>query len=148
MVSIFTAAASLSALSHIAYSSKLEPFRRFAFGVLLFSVVCTPLFSLFDGHDGDFKEAFPEIPSVEESEGEEVFEKSFREGIKRTVCEKFSLNYKDVRILCENFSRESYTAEKIRVVLSGAAATADYREIEKYLNGMEIGECKVEIEIG
>lgn len=148
MVRIFSASAFLSALSHIAYSSKLESFRRFAFGVLLFSAVCMPLFSFFEGYQGNFRDIFDGLPSVEESEGEEIFEKSFLEGIKAAVCEKFSLNYNDVRILCEKFSKESYTAEKIRVILSGGAAIADYREIEKYLNGMEIGECKVEIEIG
>lgn len=148
MISIFSASAFLSALSHISYSSKLESFRRFAFGVLLFFVVCNPIFSVFDGFRGDFENIFPEFPSVDDTAGEEIFEKSFAEGIKGTVCEKFSLKYDEVRVLCEEFSKEDYTAEKIRIILCGRAAASDYREIEKYINEMDIGECKVEIEIG
>ncbi len=148
MISIFSASAFLSALSHIAYSSRLESFRRFAFGVLLFSVVCTPLFSVFDGWQGAFNDIFPEMPPAEEGSGEEVFENAFCDGVKRAVCEKFSLNYNEVRVLSESFSKEDFTAKKVRVILSGGAALSDYREIEKYVNGMDIGECKVEIEIG
>lgn len=148
MISIFSASAFLSALSHISYSSRLESFRRFAFGVLLFFVVCNPVLSVFDGLGGDFEDIFPQIPSADDTAGEEIFEKSFADGIKSAVCEKFSLKYDEVRVLCDGFSKEDYTAEKIRIILCGRAASSDYREIEKYINEMDIGECRVEIEIG
>ena len=45
MISLFSVSAVLSLFSHTAYSSRLEGIRRFAFGVLMFSVAFSPLLS-------------------------------------------------------------------------------------------------------
>lgn len=147
MITLFAASATLSLLSHISYPSRLENVRRFAFGIILFSVVASPFFNalsnLVNGAEGLLP---PDVGAGEA--GDEIFEESFRIGIRDSVCEKFELSRGDVRVLTEGFSCDGWRAEKIRIILSGKAALADYHEIERYINNMKIGECITEIEIG
>ena len=147
MTSLFAVCAALSLLSRLSYPSKLDGVRKFAFGILIFSVVSAPLVSSFDSlRDFDIENFFPK---EEDTEGrEELFADAFAEGIEGAVCEKFGIRESEVRVLLEGFDKERWRAEKIRVILSGAAAFSDYHAIEKYVNGLEIGVCEVEIEIG
>ena len=148
MISLFATAATLSLLSRFSYSSRLDSVRRFAFGVLLFSVVASPFIKglselVSGGIDGILP---PE--STTDGESQQIYEDSFCMGVRDAVCEKFKLKTGEVRVLAEEFSLSGWEAEKIRIILSGMAALSDYHEIEKYINNLEIGECVVEIEIG
>ena len=148
MVSVFAVSATLSLLSHISYSSRMESVRRFAFGVLLFSVVASPVLGGLLTFEGDLESLLPHMGGVEKEEGEQIFKDSFTEGIASALCQEFSINKEEIRVLAEGFSAADFSAERIRVVLSGGAVSKDYKEIEKYVNEMNIGECRVEIEFG
>ncbi|MBO5907928.1 MAG: hypothetical protein J6Q85_07260 [Clostridia bacterium] len=76
-----------------------------------------------------------------------VAESAFTEGVKRLVTEKYGLKDEDVFVLCEGFDFEGMRADSIRIILSGAAAFADYKSIEKYIDTQQLGRCSVEIEI-
>ena len=77
-----------------------------------------------------------------------VVEESFADGIALAVAEKFSLDRDNIRVSLRNFDIENMSAERIRVTLSGVAALADYKAVERYVNSLDLGECDVEIEIG
>ena len=147
MTSLFAVCAALSLLSRLSYPSKLDGVRKFAFGILIFSVVSAPLVSSFESlRDFDIESFFPK---EEDTEGrEELFSDAFADGVGGAVCEKFGIRQSELRVLLEGFDKERWRAEKIRVILSGAAAFSDYHAIEKYVNSLEIGVCEVEIEIG
>lgn len=147
MTSVFAVCAVLSLLSRLSYSSKLDGVRKFAFGILIFSVVSAPLVTSLDGLQEFNIENF--FPKEEDGEGqEELLCQAFAEGISVAVCEKFGIRQSEIRVLPDGFEVESWRAEKIRIILSGAAALSDYHAIEKYINSLEIGVCEVEIEIG
>ena len=120
-----------------------------AVGIITLSVILTPLVreaaeldpeDWLDSVRGEVSEVSPEyIP---------VLEQAFSDGIKRAVAEKFSLNEDNVRISLVGFDAEKMRAERIRIVLRGSAALSDYRAVEKYINGLDLGECNVQIEIG
>ena len=101
--------------------------------------------------DMDIDSIFDKITLPEqELEGgySEVAEEAFSEGIARAVAEEFSLNKENIRVKIRGFDFENMRADSITVILSGRSVTADYRAIEKYFNGLDVGVCKVEIEIG
>jgi hypothetical protein len=75
-------------------------------------------------------------------------EEFFADGVALAVAEKFSLDRDDIRVSLRNFNIENMSAERIRLTLSGVAALADYKAVERYVNSLDIGECDVEIEIG
>ena len=120
-----------------------------AVGIITLSVILTPLVreaaeldpeDWLDSVRGEVSEVSPEyIP---------VLEQAFSDGIKRAVAEKFSFNEDNVRISLVGFDAEKMRAERIRIVLRGSAALSDYRAVEKYINGLDLGECNVQIEIG
>jgi hypothetical protein len=64
------------------------------------------------------------------------------------VSSEFSLKKADISVRLFGFDSENMRAEKIEIILSGSALTADYRSIESFVNKMEIGECRVEISFG
>ncbi len=148
MISLFAASATFSLLSLFSYKSRLDGARKLAFGILLFSVVASPFISAVTSLvTGGIENLIPPA-DIPEGEGDEIFEESFCLGIKNAICEKFGIKSSNVRILTAGFSKNEWRAEKIRVILSGKASAADYHEIEKYINNMEIGDCRVEVEIG
>ena len=79
---------------------------------------------------------------------EAVAEEAFSRGVASAVADEFSLDEKNLRVELYGFDFENMKAERIRVILSGRAALADYKGIEKYVNGLDIGVCECEIEIG
>ncbi|MBR3805936.1 MAG: hypothetical protein IKJ13_03770 [Clostridia bacterium] len=148
MISLFAVSSVLPLLSLISYKSRLDGVRKFAFGILLFSVASSPFINaLSELISGDFSDIVPP-EDITDGDSEQIFEEAFSQGIKTSVCEKFGLKAGEVRVLIVGFVPEKWRAEKIRVILSGTAALSDYHEIERYINNMEIGECETEIEIG
>ena len=77
-----------------------------------------------------------------------IAEDAFADGIARAVADKFSLDKDNIRVKIIDFDMEKMRARQIKISLVGAAALADYRGIEGYVNGLGMGECRVEIEIG
>lgn len=90
-----------------------------------------------------------EIPDTEGESGyERIIEEAFADGICSAVADRFILNKESISVRLQNFDSKNMRADKIRVILSGRAALADSIAIEKYLNSLSLGECRVEIEIG
>ncbi len=81
-------------------------------------------------------------------EGNSVIEDAFAEGICCAVAEKFQLDQGDIGVRLTGFDMEKMYAKKIKIRLSGRAALADYKAVERYIKSFNLGECDVEIEIG
>ena len=77
-----------------------------------------------------------------------IAENAFTDGVKAMICEKFSLESDLVDVRVYGFDFEKMKAERIKVLLSGKAAAASYKDIEKYVEDSRLGECDAEIEIG
>ncbi len=148
MTAVFALCAVISLCSMISFKEKKDFSVRFAFSTL---VVYAALMPIVSSHLSFDKEIFfdYEFDAGEYSEDYiSVAEDAFCEGIKRLVTEKYGLSGESVFVLAEGFDFESMSADRIRIILSGAAALADYKGIEKYINDFEMGRCSVEIEIG
>ena len=134
----------LTLLSHS--SGRME---KIAIGLISLYIIISPLADSLDHFDPEsfFDSLSGEDYEIESGYGE-MLEGAFAEGIERAVAEKFSLDKEHIRARVYGFDSEKLRAEKIRVALSGTAALADYKAVEKYLNSLGIGECELEIEIG
>lgn len=146
-ISAFGICAIIGALSLLTYGSGRA--ESLSLAIICLFVLASPIAEAVGSfsHENWFDSI--EIPDSEIGSGyDEVIEEAFAEGIKRAVADKFSLNKKDIRVKLINFDNKNMCAEQIRVILSGRAALADYLAVEKYLDGLSMGECCVEIEIG
>ena len=77
-----------------------------------------------------------------------VAEAAFADGIRNAVAEKFYIDKENIRVKIRNFDMEKMSCDQIMIFLDGAGVFADYRGIEEYINGFEMGECEVEITLG
>lgn len=120
---------------------------RLALTVLLLYAVTMPLLSLIESWDGELR--LPDLGSPDTSDPEylKVAEAAFEAGIAEHISEKYSLPGESVTVRCYGFDLSAMRADSINVLLSGKAATADYKAIEKYIESLGLGECDVEIEI-
>ncbi len=123
--------------------------QNLALGIITLWVILSPLGEIVGHFDPD---AWLDSIKIPEYEGGDemnyIIEDAFADGISRAVAERFSLEDKDIRIRLYGFDKTEMRAEKIMIILSGRAALADYKAVEKYVREMEVGECNVEIEIG
>ena len=134
-------------LTLLSYGSAVS--ERVVIGIVTLYIIISPLASgLSDFNLDGWLESLKgeNIQVAPEYEG--VIEESFADGVARAVAEKFSLDKENIRVSLSGFDFSNLRAEKIRISLSGRAALADYKAVEKYVNGLELGECDVEIEIG
>ena len=143
-IGVFVISAVVGICSHIAYKGKSDP-SRLALAIILLSVVVSPIADMtLDGS----------LAGVEYDESiigdgyEGVAEQAFGRGILSAVAEEFSLDEDNLRVEIDGFDFDKMRAERIRVILSGRAALADNKSIEKYINGLDRGVCECEIEIG
>ena len=135
------------ALMKLSYGS--ADLSRLAIAIITIYVISAPLVSAIK--DADFEGVFEEIGAVEgdfDAEYEPYAKSAFEKGICLAVAKEFSLDEGNIEALASGFNFQSMRAEGIKVILSGRAAMGDYRQIEEYLNNLDIGECRVEIKIG
>lgn len=132
----------------IGYRSEDDAASRFAFAVLVLYTVLTPVFSggvnIGSLDMGDFDISIPEG----DRDYITVTESAFKNGVHSLICSEFSLSQDEVRVEVEGFDIERVRASSIRVYLSGRAALADNKRIEKYVTDNGLGECDVRIELG
>ncbi len=148
MAGVFVLSGFFSLLGHISYKSQLDGVRKFALGLLLFFVTASPLIKLLGGlSDLEISDIIPDTGSITDGDTA-IYEEAFSDGIASLISEKFEIKRSDIRVLTEGFDISGWRCEKIRVILSGSGLFADYHRIEDYINGLEIGECEAEIEIG
>lgn len=143
-IGVFVISAVVGVCSHISYKGKSDP-SHLALAVVLLYVLVSPIRDMT--LDGSFV-GVEYDKSIIGDGYEGVAEQAFAGGILSAIADKFSLDEEDLRVEIDGFDFEKMKAERIRVILSGKAAFADNKGIEKYVNKLEIGVCECEIEIG
>ena len=140
MIGVFLIATIVSMLRLIGYRSGVS--ERLALGIICVYVVLSPIKNLaVDSLDDLF-----DIPEIETEDGAgQILEDALATGIARSIADEFSLKMDNISVNLFGFDKESMTAGRIEIILSGPAVTADYRLIEAFVNEMNIGECRVEI---
>lgn len=146
-VSVFVISAVAAVLSQLAYRGSSDP-SRFAISVVILYVVIAPLGSLLGEIDIDSILNPPLNLPVEQEGYEQVAARAFADGVAKAVAEEFSLERESLRVELRGFDFKNMRAEKIRIILSGRSALADYKEIERYVDRLGMGDCECEIEIG
>ena len=147
MTGVFLISFVVGVASLISYREKKDKATRFALGILLIYVTLSPLPALFE--ELDEAPSFDiSVPDGYDESYKTVARDAFEEGIGKAIADRFSLLRENVTVIAEGFDFANMRAEKIRVILSGRAALADYSSIERYVNEFDIGECEAEIEIG
>lgn len=143
-IGVFVISAVVGVCSHIAYKGKSDP-SHLALAIVLLYVVVSPIAEMT--LSGSL--AKPEYDESIIGDGYEgVAEQAFGRGILSAVADEFSLDTENLRVAIDGFDFEKMRAERIRVILSGRAALADHKGIEKYINSLDRGVCECEIEIG
>ena len=147
IVSLVCAAAVLALLSLLSYKYESDIGRRAAFAVLIIWITLVPFSKQVFSGKFDFPSYNIDISDYGE-EYKRVAEDAFISGVKTMICERFSLDSDEVDVRAHGFDFEKMRAESISVLLSGKAALASYKDIEKYVEDSGLGECDTEIEIG
>ena len=140
VVSVFLIAVIVSVLRLISYRSGVA--ERLALGIICTYIILSPIKNLtVEGFNDIF-----DIPEINVGEGAgQILEDALADGILSAVSDEFALEKDDISVRLFGFDKERMSCEKIEIILSGSATTADYRGIEKFVNKMNIGECRVEI---
>lgn len=140
MIGVFLIATIVSMLRLIGYRSGVS--ERLTLGIICVYIVLSPIKNLSaEGFDNLF-----DVPEIETGEGAgQILEEALATGIAGSIADEFSLKRENISVRLFDFDKESMTAGKIEIILSGTAVTADYRLIEAFVNEMNIGECRVEI---
>ena len=120
---------------------------RIAVGIITLFVIVSPIKEIVSEININSL-GQPGYPSLELEGYEGVIEDAFADGIGRAVADKFDLDYEQISVSLIGFDAEKMSAEKIHIILSGMAALASPLPIERYVNEMNVGVCKVEIQIG
>ena len=144
--SVFAVCLIMGGLRALCYGGGVA--EKLTMGIITLAVIITPISSLISDFDVDsWLESLEDGGGGLSGESGVVIEEAFAEGVCSAVAEKFSLEREDVRVRLSGFDAEAMRAEKIRITLSGAAALADYKAVEKYISGLGLGGCEVGIEI-
>ena len=140
VIGVFLIATIVSMLRLIGYRSGVS--ERLALGIICVYVVLSPIKNL----TADSLDDLFDIPEIETEDGAgQILEDALSTGIARSIADEFSLKMDNISVRLFDFDKESMTAGRIEIILSGSAVTADYRLIEAFVNEMNIGECRVEI---
>ena len=114
------------------------------FSLILLSNVATPLVSLTEG---DISLPIEHV-TVDTSVFENSLAQAYASGIRRALCEQFSLKEEDVRVYVTELAAENIEEARVRVILSGRAALADRHRIEEYLKkgGVTVDAIQIRVE--
>lgn len=146
-ITVFAICAITGALSLLTYGSGRA--ESLSLAIITLFIIVAPIVSAAEDFRAQDWLSSLDTPDYEvDSEYGGVLEDSFAEGIALAVADKFSLNKEDIRVRVSGFDARNIRADNIKVILSGRAAFADYKAVESYLDGLDMGECSVEIEIG
>jgi hypothetical protein len=120
---------------------------RIAFSVLLIYTVLSPLSAVIPDFGGLISGEFTSELEGLDREYIEVAERAFCDGVRAHISAELGISAEGVRVLCCGFDYQKMRAERICVLLSGSAATADAVKIRKIITEGGLGECEVEIEV-
>ena len=143
---IITTSVLLSIVSFLSYSEKNTAL-KLSLSVLLLYTVVSPIVS------GQISTSFEDIFSYVENtdidvDGEgykEAVKDAFEEGVRRALCNEFSLSAEEVSVTAVGFNFEDMSAERITVTLTGNAAFANHRGIKDYLFENGKYDCEVNV---
>lgn len=154
MSAYLTGLISISALvgvcSYISYGEKQDKCLKAASSLILIYIVFSPAVTLikdvvdFENYGESLSDY---IESIGETELGKSAEESFCDGIKKYVCDQFSLSQDEIDVRVFGFDFEKMRAQKIKIILSGKAVFADNRAISDRVTKNGLGECEVELSV-
>ena len=151
IISVMAAGAVVALGSLASYGGKTERISRAAMAVVLLYTVTLPIFSVTGDISDLISTDFFEGLRVEYDQGDTLFYENtasaFCDGVARFVCEECDLDRGEVRVRVTGLDLESMRAEKITVILSGRAVSADARLIAEAVESADLGECEVMIDL-
>ena len=150
IISVMAASAAVALGGLISYGGKTERISRAAMAMVLLYTVTYPIISVTGGIADIISSDFLESIRVEYDQGDTLFYENtaaaFCEGVERLVCEECDLDGDDVSVTVLSLDVEGMRAEKITVVLSGRAVSADARLISGLVEDAGLGVCEVVID--
>ena len=151
-ISLFVSCAAVALLSYLSYPGASERTVKIAAGILMIYSVVSPL-AVLAGELSSFdpEDFFAELGEYSPSGGEEYIEvtkEAFAEGIAGLLSSKYGIKKEDISVTVFDLDFEKMQAGKIKIVLSGKGAAADYRAVRAYVSSLNVGECEVKIELG
>ncbi len=148
MAAALAVCALLSALSLLRLPSEVEQAERAAFSVLLIAALAAPTASVLSYVGDVIRLPVGERPTPDTALYEQALTDAFAEGIRRAVCDKFSVGDTAVRVDVRGFSVKEGRAEHICVLLYGGAWHVDHRAVKDYIEKEGWGACEVRRESG
>ena len=142
----------LGLISYISYPTGSEKTVKFAASVLLLYTALTPILGfaakitssdtsgIFDGIHNENIEIDEEYIKVATA--------AFKDGIYELLDSEFYVDKESAEVFVFGFDFRSMRAERIKILLFGNGAVADFRRIEKYITESGLGECEVNVRIG
>lgn len=136
----------------ISYGGSMARISRAAMAMILLYTVTLPIISLTGSFSELVSEDFFDGIRVEYDPDGTVFydrtASAFSDGVKKFLCDKYRFNEGDVSISVRGLDIETMRAEKVIVILSGRAVTADARLVVEAVEDAQLGECEVKIDVG
>lgn len=148
LVSVVVMTAIVGFITYISYPGASERAMKVVSAILLIYTVAHPAVSLVkEISGGDFLSAIYDADLSDTDMGNdtyiEITENAFREGIKKEISSKYSISEENIEVHVFDIDFESMTAGKIKIILKGKAALADWRGMEQYINSLKLGRCEV-----
>ena len=134
--------------SYVSYGENRDGYLKTASSLILVYMIISPIVGIVKevADIVDLGDSLQELPeSIENTEIAQNAEAAFCAGIKKHVCQNFSISEEDVAVKSFGFDFEKMKAEKIKILLSGKAIFADNRAIASEITGSGLGECEVEL---
>jgi hypothetical protein len=141
LLSVITLAMLLDVLELLS-AERYKGLTRAAMSLILVMAILTPLPSLVKKMKGEL-----DFSGIEESGGEDIRLSAFAEGVRGYISSELDLDPNEVAVEIIGFDKEERRCEKILITLSGKAALADYKRVERLIDGLGLGEAEVKIEI-
>lgn len=149
IISVMAASAVVALGGLISYGGRVARISRAAMAMVLLYTVTLPIISATSDISDLISDDYFEDLRVEYEMDDTLFyehtSRAFCEGVCRLVCSEHALNGEDVSVSVREFDVENMRAEKIIVILSGGAATADARSVVQTVEKAGLGECEVKI---
>ncbi len=152
IVSVMAATAVVALGGLISYGGQTARVSRAAMAMVLLYTVTLPIISVTDDLSDIISTDYFEQLKVEYDVGDTLFyehtSEAFADGVERLVCDEHGLDGTGVEVSVRALDVETMRAEKIIIILSGRAATADARSVAQTVEDAGLGECEVKIDLG
>ena len=150
LAGLFSVSALVGVCSYISYGERQDKCLKAASSLILVYVLISPVITLMKNaadyqiYDDSITDS---IGSIEDSAIAEKGEEAFSKGIKKYVCESFSLSEDEIEVNVVDFDFSNMRARKIKIILYGKAIFSDSRRIAEEITKNGLGECEVELSV-